>query len=430
MSINDSLEEKEINELKKELKKHQKEYKLYQRIQAVLMVKSGESRKQAAEYIGVHRNTVGTWVTKYNKEGLDGLKVDYSNCGAESRLTNQQLSKLFEILTDPNEHYTIRDARNIIKKEFDVEYSNKQVWVITRKKLGLNYRKPYIVYESSPDNADEIFKKKTSEIDVEEEDLTIEDESRAQNTNNSNKSLCKPTIDGVKDPNILVKSGNKFGINAIGFQGVNTSSGIFFNEKNNANNFAITLCKYQLTRITNPKAIKMIDNIINNSNLDITNIKLELLYDALNEDEYYDLFDDNMEIIYKKFNKACKKCNINYYKTNLILKKRLLNALNDDNLINLMKRERKLNIVLDNARIHTSKVVEMTCDILNINLVFLPPYCPFLNPIENVWKDVKREIYNSFYTNLGELTEIFEDSFMARVYSETYYENWLDKFFA
>ena len=159
MSINDTLDEKEINELKKELKKHQKEYKLYQRIQAVLMVKSGETRKQAAEYIGVHRNTVGAWVTKYNKEGLNGLKVDYSNCGAESRLTNQQLSTLFEILTDPNKNYTIRDARNIIKKEFDVEYSNKQVWVITRKKLGLNYRKPYIVYESAPDNADEIFKK-------------------------------------------------------------------------------------------------------------------------------------------------------------------------------------------------------------------------------------------------------------------------------
>ena len=39
MTINDSINEKEINELKKELKKHQKEYKLYQRIQAVLMVK-------------------------------------------------------------------------------------------------------------------------------------------------------------------------------------------------------------------------------------------------------------------------------------------------------------------------------------------------------------------------------------------------------
>ena len=98
-------------------------------------------------------------VNNYDEEGLDGLKVDYSNCGAESRLTNEQLAILFEILTDPNEHYTIRDARNIIKDKFGVEYSIKQVWVITRKKLGLNYRKPFIVYDSAPDNADEIFKK-------------------------------------------------------------------------------------------------------------------------------------------------------------------------------------------------------------------------------------------------------------------------------
>ena len=160
MSINDSINEKEINQLKKELKKHQRNYKLYQRIQAVLMVKSGETRKTSSRiYFGVHRNTVGIWVTNYDKEGLDGLKVDYSNCGAESRLTDKQLAILFEILTDPNEHYTIRDARIIIKEKFDVEYSIKQVWIITRKKLGLNYRKPYIVYESAPDNANEIFKK-------------------------------------------------------------------------------------------------------------------------------------------------------------------------------------------------------------------------------------------------------------------------------
>lgn len=75
----------------------------------------------------MHRNTVGTWITKYNKDGLTSLKVDYSNCGAESRLTNQQLATLYEILTDSNESYTIRDVRNIIKKEFDVEYSIKQL---------------------------------------------------------------------------------------------------------------------------------------------------------------------------------------------------------------------------------------------------------------------------------------------------------------
>lgn len=137
-----------------------------------------------------------------------------------------------------------------------------------------------------------------------------------------------------------------------------------------------------------------------------------------------------MDIDYKKLNATSKKHNINYYKTNRIQKQRLLTNLNNDNLIVLMKNERWLNIILDNARIHTSKVVEMVCGMLNINLVFLPPYCLFLNPIENVWKAVKREIYNSYYTNFDELIEVFEEAFMGRVYSRTYYENWLEKFFA
>ena len=159
MSINESLNQQEIKDLKKELKKYKKEQDLYRRILAVLMVKSGETRKKTAEYIDVHRNTVGTWVKNYDKIGIEGLKSDYSRCGAESRLTNEQLKELFEILIDPNEQYTLRDARNIIKEKYDIEYTPKQVWVITRVKLGLNYRKPYLVYDKAPENADEIFKK-------------------------------------------------------------------------------------------------------------------------------------------------------------------------------------------------------------------------------------------------------------------------------
>ena len=159
MSTNDTLNQEEIMELKKELNKHKKEYNLYQRIMAVLMVKSGETRKKTAEYIGVHRNTIGTWVKNYDKYGIEGLESDYSNCGAESRLTEEQYKELFETLTDPEKHYTLRDARNLIKEKYGIEYTPKQVWIITRVKLGLNYRKPYLVYNKAPDNADEIFKK-------------------------------------------------------------------------------------------------------------------------------------------------------------------------------------------------------------------------------------------------------------------------------
>ena len=84
--------------------------------------------------------------------------------------------------------------------------------------------------------------------------------------------FCSPVTDGFKDKNILKKSGERFGVNAIGFQGVGTASQILFNDKNNANNFAIALIKYQIARVTNSKAIKLLKKAINNPNIDITNI--------------------------------------------------------------------------------------------------------------------------------------------------------------
>ena len=108
----------------------------------------------------MHKNTVDTWVKNYDKIGIDDLKADHSNNGAKSRLTDKKLKELYEIQTDPDEHYTLRDARNLIKEKHGIKYSHKQLWFITRKKLGLNYRKPYLVYEKAPDNANEIFKKK------------------------------------------------------------------------------------------------------------------------------------------------------------------------------------------------------------------------------------------------------------------------------
>ena len=64
------------------------------------MVKSGETRKKAAEYVDLHWNTVGTWVKNYDKMGIEGLKSDYTRCGAESRQNNEQLKELFETLID------------------------------------------------------------------------------------------------------------------------------------------------------------------------------------------------------------------------------------------------------------------------------------------------------------------------------------------
>ena len=130
------------------------------RILAVKMVKLGQSRTTVGEYLHKDRKTIGKWVNAYNNQGIDGLIPDYSKCGTKSKLTDEQLLELKNTLTDPNESYTIKDAKKLIELEFKVTYSDKQVWEIVRKRLGLNYRKPFIIYNESPEDADDLLLKK------------------------------------------------------------------------------------------------------------------------------------------------------------------------------------------------------------------------------------------------------------------------------
>lgn len=56
-------------------------------------------------------------------------------------------------------------------------------------------------------------------------------------------------------------------------------------------------------------------------------------------------------------------------------------------------------IVLDNARVHNKLRLQVLCDKYQIELYFLPPYCPDLNKIEQVWANIKRYLQN-YYNHL------------------------------
>ena len=117
-------------------------------------------------------------------------------------------------------------------------------------------------------------------------------------------------------------------------------------KKNNANNFVLTICKYLISRTENPKALKIISEIISSPKLEINNVKIELLEKCMDEKEYKQMFDDEQKIIpkKKKFKSKCKKYHINYYKINQIIKKHLQKMLNNKKLSLLMKEEKPLNI--------------------------------------------------------------------------------------
>ena len=57
-----------------------------------------------------------------------------------------------------------------------------------------------------------------------------------------------------------------------------------------------------------------------------------------------------------------------------------------------------LNILLlDNSGAHTSQRLILP---ENVQLVFLPPYCPELSPIKRVWRDVKDDLAWQQFTDL------------------------------
>lgn len=55
---------------------------------------------------------------------------------------------------------------------------------------------------------------------------------------------------------------------------------------------------------------------------------------------------------------------------------------------------KRIYVILDNYRIHSSKIVNaaLANHLSNITLEFLPPYCPSENRIERVWKDLHDEV--------------------------------------
>lgn len=79
-------------------------------------------------------------------------------------------------------------------------------------------------------------------------------------------------------------------------------------------------------------------------------------------------------------------------------------TINSENIVSFFRKLRgkhplnhKLHIILDGAGYHRSDLVKGAAFTLNIELHYLPPYSPNLNPIERLWKVMNEESRNNVY---------------------------------
>jgi transposase len=139
MNSKDNLNFDDLEEINMLLKEYKPFYNMYRKLLVIKNVKEGMNRGEAAEVVNVHRKTAENWVKSYNKNGLSGLESNYSNCGLNCRLSNQQLSELKNLVLENPGKYTVENIRILIMKRYNIKYSNKQTWYILRRKLSLNY---------------------------------------------------------------------------------------------------------------------------------------------------------------------------------------------------------------------------------------------------------------------------------------------------
>jgi len=90
--------------------------------------------------------------------------------------------------------------------------------------------------------------------------------------------------------------------------------------------------------------------------------------------------------------------------------------------------ENDIIVIWDNARVHWSRKVRVTAEKLGIKLVYLPPYSPDLNPIEFIWKSIKREISVLCLKCKEELSRIVRKLFYSFSSSLSFAKKWIEKF--
>jgi putative transposase len=72
--------------------------------------------------------------------------------------------------------------------------------------------------------------------------------------------------------------------------------------------------------------------------------------------------------------------------------------------------------------------VAITAEILDIELVFLPPCSPQLNPIELIWKSIKKVMSRTFVKDQEMMIDLDRKDFNDLSKNKSFCRNWVETF--
>lgn len=136
------------------------------RLRAGRMLLAGKTVAQAAQAVGVARQTVYTWKALLHEGGIDALRA-MPTPGRPSRLDEQQLQALGRaLLQRPTEHgfgtelWTLKRVGVLIERLYAVKFGQTQIWRILGA-LGFSVQKPERRALERDEDAVQTWKRKT-----------------------------------------------------------------------------------------------------------------------------------------------------------------------------------------------------------------------------------------------------------------------------
>lgn len=422
--VDKSISKTSIREIKREYRQY---IEAYDRLTFIEDLYDGKNVKEASKLNNITVQTGHNWLKEWNESGLDSL-FRKKGSGRKPKLDAKNKEKLKKIILE-KDLTSVRQIKHELKEVFDVEYSERHIRRLM-KELGFGYGKPYVIPLEAPNDAEEQLKKNTRGLNLSEIIFAFKDQTAVQNKDNTSRLYY---LLGTK--NVRVKDTTKLKINGNGFQSPNGNSLILFQPNTKTYEEIRALIQFRMINCQNKEIIQELKNILSDKNLDEQH-----LYDKLKEENSLEkLINEFQQFLLKNHssehyfltrlkNKAMQLDPERPGNIQIIQKEILLQLLNKESLIDKLKKEKKIVILLDNYSVHRAELVKKACKILNIEFIYLPTHSPHLNPIEQVWKSIKKHMSNFLFDSTEKMQEIFEKEYYRIVNNESFYENWIKKF--
>lgn len=302
----------------------------------------GRDLEETCQDFGIAVSTAYLWLRLWNDAGYAGISTQGQRTGRPPQLDEWDLI-LLSYLLHQQATWTTAEVKELIWKEFGIEYSSAQVIRILRERLDMHFSKPFSRDYRRPLDAEERLKTSLhqafivlKEKGIHKDDLVLGflDETSPQNRANTVR------VWSFEKSPMLDKNTLHFKSNTIGFYAIQGVS---------------------------------VQNFLPNS-------KEESIIEFLQQ-------------------------------------VRAANAT-----------AKAIVIILDNYSSHLAATVKETAQALDIYLVHLPPYSPDLNPIEYIWKSIKRIVSREFVKTLNEMKEKIADGWKTLSGSLSFARYWISEF--